>query len=220
MVPLLVTARVAFNRGRGEMTIGTNGAVAEKKNDTGRRWLRELQSIRGRVRPRLRFWMACAALLPDFTFPALRALCFRMAGCDLSPQVALLGRVRLTGAGPIAGRLHLREGSLMAPGIVFGLDADISIGRNVSLSPGVVLYTATHPIGFGSQRMLAYTDAKPIIVEDGVWVGMQSLILPGVTLGHGSIVSAGAVVSENVPPDVLVSGNPAVVRHSLPFGTR
>jgi maltose O-acetyltransferase len=104
--------------------------------------------------------------------------------------------------------------------VVLGLDADISLGRNVSLSPGVILYTATHPIGFGSQRMLPYTDSKPIVIEDGVWVGMQSLILPGVTLGHGSIVSAGAVVSESVPPDALVAGNPATVRDSLPFGNR
>ena len=206
------------------MTTATNNVLPPEANDAragrGRRWLRELQSIRGRVRPRLRFWMACAALLPDFTFSALRAFCFRMAGCDLSPQVALLGRVRLTGAGPIAGRLHLREGSLIAPGVVFGLDADITVGRNVSLSPGVVLYTATHPIGFGSQRMLPYTDAKPIVIEDGVWVGMQSLILPGVTLGHGLVVSAAAVVSDSVAPDTLVGGNPATVRDVLPFGNR
>jgi len=109
---------------------------------------------------------------------------------------------------------------VIAPGVTLGLDADIFLGRNVSLSPGVVLYTATHPIGFGSQRMLPYTDPKPIVIEDGVWVGMQSLILPGVTVGRGSVVSAGAVVATSVPPDTLVAGNPATVRDSLPFGDR
>lgn len=138
----------------------------------------------------------------------------------MTSQVALLGRLKLTGAGAIAARLHVQEGCTIAPNVLLGLDADISLGRNVSLSPGVVMYTATHPIGFGSQRMLPYTHAKPIVVEDGVWVGMCSLILPGVTLGHGSIVSAGAVVSESIPPDTLVAGNPATIRDSLPFGGR
>jgi maltose O-acetyltransferase len=65
-----------------------------------------------------------------------------------------------------------------------------------------------------------YTTSKPIVIEDGVWVGMNSLILPGVTLGHGAVISAGSVVTSNVPPDTLVAGNPAAVKDSLPFGNR
>jgi acetyltransferase-like isoleucine patch superfamily enzyme len=130
------------------------------------------------------------------------------------------GRERLGGVGAIAPRLRVGEGTVIAPGVTFGLDGEISIGRNVSLSPGVVLYTATHPIGYGSQRMLPFTTPKPIAIEDGVWVGMNSLILPGVILGHGSVVSAGSVVAANVPPDTLVAGNPATVRETLPFGNR
>ena len=61
---------------------------------------------------------------------------------------------------------------------------------------------------------------KPIVVEDGVWVGMHSLILPGVTLGRGCVVSAGSVVAQDVPPNTLVAGNPATVQQNLPFGNR
>ena len=61
---------------------------------------------------------------------------------------------------------------------------------------------------------------RPIVIEDGAWIGMQSLILPGVTLGRGSVISAGAVVTENVPPNSLVAGNPATLRETLPFGDR
>jgi maltose O-acetyltransferase len=131
-----------------------------------------------------------------------------------------MGRVKLVGVGAIATRLHINNGCVVAPGVTFGLDADIFVGKNVSLSPGVVVYTATHPIGYGSQRMLPYTTPKPVVIEDGVWVGMNSLILPGVTLGHGSVVSAGSVVADRVPPDTIVSGNPATVRDTLPFGNR
>ena len=114
----------------------------------------------------------------------------------------------------------MSEGCVIAPGVTFGLDADITIGRNVSLSPGVVLYTATHTIGYGSQRMSPYTSTKAIVIGDGVWVGMNSLILPGVTLGRGCVVSAGSVVAGDVAANTLVSGNPAEVRATLPFGDR
>jgi maltose O-acetyltransferase len=179
-----------------------------------------LGSLRRVIRPKLWFWTACAALLPDFTFPRLRSHFLRNAGCDLSAQIALMGRVKLVGVGAIASRLHMSNGCVVAPGVTFGLDGDIFIGRNVSLSPGVVVYTATHSIGYGSQRMLPYTTPKSVVIEDGVWVGMNSLILPGVTLGHGSVVSAGSVVAGSVPPDTVVSGNPATVRDTLPFGNR
>jgi maltose O-acetyltransferase len=178
------------------------------------------RALRSVIRPKMTFWAACAALLPDFAFPRLRTSFLRHAGCDLSAQIAIMGRIKLVGVGAIAGRLHMGEGCTVAPGVTFGLDADIYMGKNVSLSPGVVLYTATHPIGFGSQRMLPYTTAKPIVIEDGVWVGMNTLIMPGVTLGHGSVISAGAVVTGNVPPDALVAGNPATVRDMLPLGNR
>jgi acetyltransferase-like isoleucine patch superfamily enzyme len=184
------------------------------------RLLNEVRGIGNIWRPRLAFWTACAAMLPNFSLSAVRAFCFRRAGCDFAPQVALLGRIRLVGDGAIAARLHVKEGCVIAYDVTLGLDADISLGRNVSLSPGVVLYTATHPIGVGSQRMQPFTQAKPVVIEDGAWIGMNSLILPGVTIGHGAVVSAGSVVSTNVPADTLVAGNPASVVRVLPFGDR
>ena len=182
--------------------------------------VRMFPHLRNIVRPRLLFWTVCAAMLPDFCFERLRTFFFRRAGCDLAPQIAMTGRLRLVGVGAIAPRLHMKEGCVIAPGVTLGLDADIYVGRNVSLSPGVVIYTATHSIGFGSQRMSPYTHPKPVVIEDGVWVGMHSLILPGITLGRGSVVSAGAVVTTNVPPDTLVAGNPATIKDTLPFGDR
>lgn len=178
------------------------------------------RDIRNVFRPWLRVCTAFAALLPDFTFPRLRSGLLRAGGCDLSKGVAIMGRITLVGSGPIAGRLHIGEGSVVAPGVMFGLDADITLGRNVSLSPGVVLYTATHTLGYGSQRMSPYTSAKPIVIGDGAWVGMNSLILPGITLGRGCVISAGSVVTSNVAANAVASGNPAEARSTLPFGDR
>ena len=181
---------------------------------------RESRSLFRVLRPRLWFWSRCAAALPDFTLPSLRARFFQWGGCDIACQVAVLGRLRLLGDGDIAARLHIGAGSLIAPGVTFGLDGEITLGRNVSVSPETTFYTATHALGFGSQRMSPVVTPKPIVIGDGVWIGMHSLILPGVTLGQGCVVSAGSVVTQDVPPNTLVAGNPATVQQKLPFGNR
>ena len=82
------------------------------------------------------------------------------------------------------------------------------------------IYTGTHHLGPGSNRRLPALLAKPVVVERGCWVGLGAMILPGVNLGHGSVVAAGAVVTEEVPPDSYVEGNPAKVVRQLPWGNR
>jgi acetyltransferase-like isoleucine patch superfamily enzyme len=55
----------------------------------------------------------------------------------------------------------------------------------------------------------------PVIIKDNVWIGMAAVILKGVTIGENSVVAAGAVVSKDVPPNVVVAGNPAMVVKQL-----
>lgn len=62
-----------------------------------------------------------------------------------------------------------------------------------------------------AERIKSQDKDKPIVIEDNVWVGCNSIILKGVTIGEGSIVSAGSVVMDDVPPYSIVRGNPAVV---------
>lgn len=57
---------------------------------------------------------------------------------------------------------------------------------------------------------------KPVVIEDRVWIGARCIILKGVTIGEGSVVAAGSVVTHNVPKGVLVAGNPAkVIRENI-----
>jgi acetyltransferase-like isoleucine patch superfamily enzyme len=55
----------------------------------------------------------------------------------------------------------------------------------------------------------------PVIISDNVWIGMNAVILKGVTIGENSVVAAGAVVTKSVPPNVVVAGNPAVITKQL-----
>ena len=59
---------------------------------------------------------------------------------------------------------------------------------------------------------------SPVIIEDNVWVGPNSIILKGVTIGAGSIIAAGSVVTKDVPPDTLYGGSPAKLIRELRYG--
>ena len=81
----------------------------------------------------------------------------------------------------------------------------ITIGNKVSLSQEVIILTAYHKVGtddFASSH-------KAVVIEDYVWVGTRAMILPGVTIGEGAIVAAGAVVTKDVAPYTMVAGVPA-----------
>jgi len=86
--------------------------------------------------------------------------------------------------------------------------ARIEIGDQVLLGPGVHLYTATHPLDSRARRR-GLELAKPISIGDDVWLGGGAIVLPGVTIGARAVVSAGSVVTRDVPPDQTVAGNPA-----------
>ena len=196
----------------------------DKSRPTSRylRILRRLRHETGKFRPlpRLRLFSALARLLPSNAFSTLRTHLYRAAGLQIARGVAILGPMKLIGDGDIRTRLFIEEGTVIAPDVVLVLDAEIHIGKNVSLGPGASLYTATHTIGFGSRRMTFKVIGKPITIEAGSWVGMQSIVLAGVTVGQGCVISAGSVVTQSVPPNTLVMGNPAAVVQNLPFGNR
>lgn len=102
----------------------------------------------------------------------------------------------------------------------------IEIGNHVLISWNVGIADSDfHPIDAAQRKIDTYALAPyykdrperpklktaPVIIEDGAWIGMNAVILKGVTIGENSVVAAGAVVSKSVPPNVVVAGNPAVI---------
>jgi len=81
----------------------------------------------------------------------------------------------------------------------------LTIGKNVNLSSEVMIWTAQH-----DYRDLQFgTMFKPVAIDDYAWLGPRCIILPGVTIGEGSVVAAGAVVTKNIEPYTVVGGVPA-----------
>ncbi|PTT02660.1 acyltransferase [Pedobacter sp. HMWF019] len=81
----------------------------------------------------------------------------------------------------------------------------ISIGENVSISQEVLILTADHDTEAADFK----GREKPVRIEDFVWIGTRAIILPGVTIGYGALIAAGAVVNKDVAPYSIVGGVPA-----------
>ncbi|WP_206214798.1 MULTISPECIES: DapH/DapD/GlmU-related protein [unclassified Adlercreutzia] len=82
----------------------------------------------------------------------------------------------------------------------------INIGKEVAISHDVTIMDSDHHSICGQP-----VAARPVVIGDHVWIGTRSTILKGVTVGEGSIVAAGALVTKDIPPNSLVAGIPAKV---------
>lgn len=87
---------------------------------------------------------------------------------------------------------------------------EVSFGDNCMLAPGVHIYTATHPLD-PTERNSGREYAKPITFGNNVWIGGSAVINPGVTIGDNVVIASGAVVTKDVPDNVVVGGNPAKI---------
>lgn len=99
------------------------------------------------------------------------------------------------------------EGTMIDMNVVLGGRA--TVGKNCHIGAGVVLAGVIEP-----------PSAKPVVVEDGVVIGANAVILEGVTVGEGAVVAAGAIVTEDVPPNTLVAGTPAKVIKNIDDQTK
>ena len=86
----------------------------------------------------------------------------------------------------------------------YAVDA-ITIGDQTTVSQGVMLCTASHDIGSKIMELVT----RPITIGANAWVAAHAMILPGVAIGEGAVVAAGAVVTKDVEPWTVVGGNPA-----------
>jgi len=152
-------------------------------------------------------------------------------GSVLIPESTIIEPLAVVFVGE-RGRLNLGEMNTIYPGATIRIDQGwMETGKDVSFGSGCHIYEPRAGLTIGDNSMIAggvlicgvnhgyairgvpmrqqATETAPIVIGQDVWIGMGAIILPGVTLGDGSIVGAGAVVTSDVPSGAVVSGVPA-----------
>ncbi len=86
----------------------------------------------------------------------------------------------------------------------------VRIGDNAQIAPNVSIYTAGHPV-HPESRNTGYEYGINITIGNNVWIGGNTCILPGVTIGDNAVIGAGSVVTKDIPSDVIAVGNPCRV---------
>ncbi len=161
------------------------------------RLVRSRRNMWSYLRPRL---LAELGKVPSH---ALRNYFYRRSGVTLPHSSSLHGRATI----------YAPEGIVVGQNCTIGdnciLDgrAGITFGDNVNVGAHVAIYTREHDVDSPDFAEVG----APVRIGSYAWLASHSVILPGVTVGEGAVVAAGAVVSRNVAPYTLVGGNPAQV---------
>jgi acetyltransferase-like isoleucine patch superfamily enzyme len=133
-------------------------------------------------------------------------------------------RVRLVGS-PVPlefgvtqnARLTIGDNCFINYGTSIAATQSVSIGSGANIGTYVIIMDNDfHRIE--PERRDERPPSKPVVIEDNVWIGARAIVLPGVTIGAGSVVAAGAVVAQDVPPRSIVGGVPARVIRSIDSG--
>ena len=107
-----------------------------------------------------------------------------------------------------------------------GINASIGeqthIGSDVMMGPDCVIYTRNHRFDRLDipMREQGYGPVEPVVIGDDCWIGGRVTILPGVHIGNGAVIAAGAVVTKDVPPYAVVGGVPAKIIYNRKDGTQ
>lgn len=139
----------------------------------------------------------------------LRVALFRACGVSIGAHSWICGG----GCIPI-GALVVGSNCYINRGCYIDLTGSITLGNNVVLGHGVTLITARHAIGSASRRAGAVGPTE-ISIGSGSWLGSNTTVLPGVKIGAGCIIAAGAVVTNDLPDNTLSAGVPARIIREL-----
>ena len=106
--------------------------------------------------------------------------------------------------------IHVGENFYANFDCVFLDVCEIRIGDNCMIAPGVHIYTATHPLD-PTERVSGAEYGLPVHIGYNVWIGGRAVINPGVKIGNNVVIASGAVVTKDLPDNVVAGGNPAKI---------
>ncbi len=139
-------------------------------------------------------------------FGFVKQLCFLLYGYMLfGKKVTIYGRIKVYNSKMIS----IGNDCFINYGVLISVRDKLTIGNGVVISAKVLITDAGLNLDILVNEGRPLHISAPIVIEDGAWIGAGAIILKGVTIGTKSVVAAGAVVTKDVPPYVIVGGNPA-----------
>jgi putative colanic acid biosynthesis acetyltransferase WcaF len=159
--------------------------------------------VRGRSRPVEAAWylLKCVFFVTPLPFPSpVKVFLLRWFGASIGRSVVIKPRVNIH----FPWKLSIGDHTWIGEEVFILNFEPVNIGSHCCISQRAFLCTGNHDY---RQPDMPYRN-RPIIIEDGVWVGAQVFVSPGVTIGTEAVISAGSVVTKNQPPKMVCGGNP------------
>jgi maltose O-acetyltransferase len=116
-----------------------------------------------------------------------------------------------------SGRM-IEIGNNSGIGVNCHVPTDIRIGNDVMMGPEVLIISRNQNHRFDDitipMRLQGYRESPPVVIEDDVFLGARVIVMPGIRIGSGAVIGAGAIVTKDVPPFAICGGNPArIIRY-------
>lgn len=146
------------------------------------------------------FLLSLASYLP---FHSLRKFCFRLAGMTIGKDSTLHVGCRFYQPCGI----HIGRGSIIGDRCFLDGRDQLTIGNHVAIASQVLIYNSEHDIHSSDFKAIL----APVVIDDYVFIGPRAILLPGIRVGKGAVIAAGAVVTHDVPDFAIVGGVPAKI---------
>lgn len=144
--------------------------------------------------------------------------CAARDGVVLGDRVTLREQVWIqsrSGLNDRAVTLRIGSRSYVGPNAVIGLGGPVLIGEDVQIGAGLTITAESHEAGPDGSFVSGAVSRKGVTIGDRCWLGNNVSILDGVTIGQGSVIGAGAIVTRSIPPYSVAMGAPARVTRSV-----
>ena len=158
----------------------------------------------------LRLWLAnkIFGFFPPTRLYPLKRMLIATAGADISKTARIVSSARIVGT----GSLKIGDDTFVGHEVFISCSPPgIDIGSFVDISPRVTIVNGTHEIDMVNNHTAGKGQCLPIKIENGVWIGAGTVVLPGVTIGEKAMVAAGSVVNKDIPPFTVAAGVPCRV---------
>ena len=174
-----------------------------------RRVTTALENEIGQLRPLQHAVDLATRAIPTQVGNQMRAAALRARGIEVGRGTLVYGPPEFSsGQMGAFAKMVIGDDCVIDAGCAFELGEAITIGNRVTLGYNVMIITTSHELGPREHRA-GEVVRSAVRIEDGVWIGPRSIVLPGVTIGAGAVVDASSVVNKNVAPNTRVRGTPA-----------